>query len=289
MTVTSGKDRGFAFKLLDPTGATYPGRRDGSNEMLYVLPRPGEKWGPWTDHPDPVAPDGKAYGPGGFHAHKRLSWAYAPLRAWPWWMEWEGLLGENLEKVRVSRYRLRRIAPKVLWRALRPPFSWGKGANLAYANLRGADLRHADLRFADLRDADLCSVELRFADLCCASLRYADLRYADLRDTKLRHADLRDADLRCAKLCKSDLYSVDLHSTDLRYADLRKAELRFAWLYYTDLRFADLREASLINADLCHADLRCADLRCADLRNAELDHADLTDARIDNAVGLLGG
>ena len=100
-------ETGYGFKILDPTGATYPQqRRDGSREMVYALPRPEEKWGPWMEHPNPAEPDGKACGSGGFHVHKRLSWAYAPVRGWPWFAQWRGLIGEDDEKVRLSRQEI---------------------------------------------------------------------------------------------------------------------------------------------------------------------------------------
>ena len=257
-------ERGHAFKLLDPTGATYRQRRDGSTEMVYTLPRPGEKYGPWMEHPHPTEPDGKACGPGGFHAHKRLSWAYAPLRAWPWWMEWEDLIGEDEDKVRVRRCRLRRIAPKLLWRAMRRPFNWGKRAYLRGANLRRADLRGANLSRADLSDADL---------------RGADLRGADLRDTYLDHADLHGADLGRAALRGADLSGADLSS-----ADLSRADLRGAYLYGADLRDADLSRADLSGADLSGANLDYADLRDADLRDADLHGAYLGCADLSGAM-----
>ena len=145
------EDHGFGFRMLDPTGASYPSRRDGSNEMLNPLPRPWEKWGPWYDHPNPAEPDGEACGPGGFHIHKRLSYAYAPSRAYPWWCEWQHKLGEDDRKLRVTRIRLRRIAPKVLWRWLR--LGLGKEADLSGADLSGAYLYCAYLGGAYLRGA----------------------------------------------------------------------------------------------------------------------------------------
>jgi len=146
-------DTGYGFKFLDPTGATYPRRRDGSNEMLYALPRPGEKWGPWMIHPNAAVRDGPSCGPGRYHVMLKLSAVYAPRHWWPWFCQWRGVVGSDSEKVGVTNLRLRRIAPKVLCRALRPPFNWGREAILQRADLSGADLREADLSGADLREA----------------------------------------------------------------------------------------------------------------------------------------
>ena len=187
---------GYGIKILDATGATYHTRRGGRAETVYALPGPDEKWGPWNVHANPAEPDGLACGSGGFHAHRRLSWAYGPPRGWPWFALWRGLLGEDDEKVRVREIRLRRIAPAVLWRAMRPPFDWGRGADLRWANLMAADLMRADLYEADLR----------WANLRGANLSGADLRWADLRGADLHEADLHGADLRGADLSGADLY-----------------------------------------------------------------------------------
>jgi len=148
-------DTGYGFKALDPTGATYYTRRDGTSETVYPLPRPGEKWGPWLEHHDPATPDGKPCGSGRFHVWRMLSLKYGPSGAWPWFVEWQGYIGGNEEKLGVQRLRLRRIAPKTFARALRPPFHWGKGADLYGADLYGADLRGANLSGADLSEANL--------------------------------------------------------------------------------------------------------------------------------------
>ena len=191
---------GYGFKILDPTGATYHERRDGSQEIIYALPRPGKKWGPWNVHPCPAEPDGEACGHGRFHLHKRLSFAHAPTRGWPWFAQWEGLVGEDDEKIAVRRLRLRRIAPRVLWRALHSPFNWGceadlSWANLSWANLHGANLHGADLHGADLRWANLGEADLTGANLSWADLHGADLRWADLTGANLSWADLRWANL----------------------------------------------------------------------------------------------
>ena len=136
------------FKLLDPSGCTV---RDGKS-FAYILPRPDQKWGDWLAHPNPVAPDGRDCGPGGWHLMKQLGSQYAPRSWWLWYAQGKGLLGESNEKARFASVRLRRITPKVFARCLRPPFNWGSGADLRYADLRYANLRGADLRDANLRD-----------------------------------------------------------------------------------------------------------------------------------------
>ena len=134
---------GYGFKALDPTGATYPNRRAGSCEMLYALPHPGEKWGPWMEHPNPAIPDGHACGAGRFHIWKKLSGKYGPVNWWPWFVQWENEIGHDNTKIGVTRLRLRRITPKTLHRALR--LGWGSRADLRYADLHDADLSGADL------------------------------------------------------------------------------------------------------------------------------------------------
>lgn len=159
------------IKFLDALGATY---FDGK-ATYYPLPRDGEKWGPWFRHPEPGEKDGEPCGPGGWHQMKRLSAAYAPHGWWPWWSQAGELLGEDDERRRTVEIRLRRIRKAVLWRALRPPFNWGRGANLVGANLVGADLRKANLRGANLRGADLMGANLVEANLRGANLEEADL------------------------------------------------------------------------------------------------------------------
>jgi hypothetical protein len=173
------------FKFLDASLAThYKGV-----ETVYPVPAPGEKWGPWLEHPEPVEPDGGDCGPGGYHLMKVCSAEYAPINWWPWWAE----VGESARKARYHRVRLRRISPAVWYRAL--CLGWGRSANLRNANLRNANLRNANLRSADLRNADLRNANLRNADLWNADLRYANLWNADLRYANLWNADLRYANL----------------------------------------------------------------------------------------------
>jgi hypothetical protein len=138
------------FKFLHPDGCTY---HDGK-QFIYDLPGPGQKWAR-TDHPTPGKPDGMACGPGGLHAMKGLDASYAPpLGWWPWWCREVGVrLGADETKIRNTALELRRISPRTLARCLRPPFNWGRRANLDGADLRGADLRGADLRWANLDGA----------------------------------------------------------------------------------------------------------------------------------------
>jgi len=157
-------DSGYGFKALDPTGATYPdNRRDGSGVMLYALPRPDEKWGPWMDHPNPAEPDGRECGHGRFHIWSSLSLEYGPRNPWPWFVQWEVKIGGDGRKLGVRRLRLRRISPRVLARSLRSPFNWGFGACLSNICLSGANLYAANLYAANLRDADLSDANLRDA------------------------------------------------------------------------------------------------------------------------------
>ena len=152
-------DRGYGFKFLNGYGATVYNNKD----FIYPLPQPSEKWGPWIEHPEPSKPDGNDCGGGRLHVMKKLSADYAPSGWWPWFCEWEGLIGESDEKEGVIRLRLRRIPRKVFWKIIR--MGYCKGADLWGADLWKADLRGANLREADLRGANLWEADLRKADL----------------------------------------------------------------------------------------------------------------------------
>ena len=176
----------YGFKALDQTGCTY----FEGQAFVYNLPRRGEQWA-LTEHPEPGQFDGNECGPGGLHVHNRLSLEYGPPGSWPWFARYrvEAVLGSSEQKTRVTQMELRRIHPRVLARALRPPFNWGKGANLRWANLSGADLYGADLSGADLSGADLSEVDLSEVDLCEADLYRAYLRGADLSGANLDEAN----------------------------------------------------------------------------------------------------
>jgi hypothetical protein len=225
------------FKFLDASLAThYKGV-----ETVYPVPAPGEKWGPWLEHPEPVEPDGGDCGPGGYHLMKVCSAEYAPINWWPWWAEGDGLVGESARKARYHRVRLRRISPAVWYRAL--CLGWGRSANLRSANLSDANLRNADLRNADLSDANLSDANLRNADL-----RNANLSDANLSDADLRYANLRNANLSDANLSDADLRYANLSDANLRYANLSDANLSDANLSDADLRYANLWNANLSDA-----------------------------------------
>ena len=127
------------FKFLDPAGCTY---YHHNKAFAYNLPRANQKYA-GTQHPKPSDPDGYPCGPGRLHLMKSLNAKYAPVPWWPWWAVGVGLIGEDDEKAAYAAVRLRRIRRDVFWRALRPPFNWGSGANLRLADLYGADLRKA--------------------------------------------------------------------------------------------------------------------------------------------------
>ena len=152
-------DHGYGFKFLNPYGATQYNNED----FLYPLPLPDQKWGEWIEHPDPAEPDGNDCGPGRLHVMLRLSAQYAPNDWYPWFVEWEGLIGESNEKCGVRRLRLRRITTKAFHKIIRTGYC--RGADLTGANLRGADLTGANLRGAYLRGANLRGANLRGAYL----------------------------------------------------------------------------------------------------------------------------
>ena len=141
------EDHGYGFKFLNPYGAT---EYDG-NDFIYPLPAPDQKWSDWVEHPDPVEPDGNDCGEGRLHVMNTLSAQYAPSNWWPWFCEWEGIIGASEEKVGVRRLRLRRINKRAFWKIIR--MGYCSGAYLRGAYLRGANLSGADLSGAYLRGA----------------------------------------------------------------------------------------------------------------------------------------
>ena len=167
------------FKFLDPAGCTY---YDGQ-PFAYNLPGRDEKWSEPTMHPDPAEPDGEACGPGRLHLMNDLGAQYAPANWWPWWARGVGEeIGGDKEKTAFAGVELRRIERRVLWRALRPPFNWGKRANLSRANLSWANLSWANLSWANLSRANLSRANLSRANLYGADLSRADLYGADLHE-----------------------------------------------------------------------------------------------------------
>ena len=167
------------WKFLSPNGCTY----HAGKEFRYNLPRVGEKWGEWTEHPDPAEPDGRDCGAGRLHIMRVFSSLYAPRHWWPWYAEGEGLIGESAEKLGVARVRLRRVSRDAFLKMMRM-------GRFRCADLRGADLRGANLRGADLRGAYLGDANLRDANLRDANLGGAYLGGADLEDLIKRGAIL---------------------------------------------------------------------------------------------------
>jgi hypothetical protein len=152
------------WKFLTPYGAT---EYDGT-ETIYPLPQSGEKWGPWFEHPEPGIVDGAPCGPGGWHFMRRPDARYAPRNWWPWYCQVNGILGQNQERGRAVKIRLRRINKRTWWRIIR--LGWCSGADLRYANLRAANLFAAYLFGANLIGADLRGADLSGANMCAAKL-----------------------------------------------------------------------------------------------------------------------
>lgn len=197
------------YKFLDPMLMTY---FQGIG-TVYPVPGPGEKWGPWLVHPRDYSPDDMACGPGGFHLMKNLDARYAQIPWGAWYAEGDGLLGEDLEKARFSRVRLRRIPRKTLHRLLRLGASSGKV--LSGASLSNADLRDADFRLTVFRNSNLHGANLTGADLAGAALMNANLRYANLD-----RADLQDANLARASLTNISFSYTNFKGTNLHHAIL---------------------------------------------------------------------
>jgi len=236
------------FKIL---GASYCTWFKGK-QTEYAVPGPGVKWGPVMRHPKPAPPDGKPCGPGRFHLMKYLSLVFHP-GGYPWFAEYWEVTGEDEEKVAVPALRLRRIDRRVLCRALRPPFNWGRYSDLGWINLSKGDLHGANLRGASLYLAALVEADLRWADLTGADLTNANLARANLREANLIGADLGWANLRWANLTG---------------ANLTNAVLCWSYLLDADLRGADLTRADLTNANLTRANVTGANLTGANLTGA---------------------
>ncbi len=141
----------YGFKFLSPDGCTY----HNGVETQYVLPRPGEIWGPVMRHPEPAEKDGKDCGPGRYHFMTQLSANYAPVDWYPWYARSPiaSVVGEIAEKYSATECQVRRISREVWWRMIR--MGWCVGANLVGANLGDANLWNANLGGANLRGAYL--------------------------------------------------------------------------------------------------------------------------------------
>lgn len=197
------------YKFLDPMLMTH----FRNIETVYPVPGPGERWGPWLFHPRDYQPDDMACGPGGFHLMKNLDARYAQVPWGVWYAKGEGLLGEDFEKARFSRVRLRRIPRKTLHRLLR--LGAATGRVLSSASLSSADLHNANFRYTVFRNSNLYGAILRGANLAGATLTNANLRYANLDN-----ANLQDANLSCANLTNIDFSYTNFKGANLYHAIL---------------------------------------------------------------------
>jgi hypothetical protein len=86
----------YGFRFLNAAGGTKPG---SDREHYSVLPRPGQKWSDWTEHPNPASPSRLACGPGRLHVILQLYAKYAPAGWWVWYARWrpEDELGRSSE------------------------------------------------------------------------------------------------------------------------------------------------------------------------------------------------
>jgi hypothetical protein len=149
----------YGWKFLTPWGSTEGRDMPGTSHKqaqqpatYYPLPQPGQKWGDWLIHPEPVF-DGDDRGPGRFHMMNALNAVYAPGNWWVWFARGKGVAGQSDEKTGVIAIQLRRVRPEVFWRIVR--LGWCQNANLPRANLYGANLDGANLRGANLDGANL--------------------------------------------------------------------------------------------------------------------------------------
>ena len=197
---------GYGWKALSPDGCTYY----NGDEYQYILPRPGEKWGPVNVHPDPAQPDGRDCGSGRFHVHNKPTYQYGPSSCWLWYVRYpkSAIVGSSGEKTGVIALQLRRVSRNSFIRMIR--LGWLTGANLYGAYLRGANLDRANLTDANLTGAHLTDANLRGADLTRANLTRAYLRGANLDRANLTDAHLYGADLRDANLDRANLHGAFL-------------------------------------------------------------------------------
>ena len=157
---------------------------------------------------------------------------------------------------------------------------------LASVHLPKAKLNNANLSGAVLDDANLEAAELRGANLSGASLTDANLKGAVMDGSNLRAANLRRASLTNSILRGADLTNADLTASDLRGADLRGAILTNATLFLADLNgdATQLQLANLADADMSAVDAREAHFEGARFDRTSLRGADLTDAKIADAI-----
>ena len=157
---------------------------------------------------------------------------------------------------------------------------------LALVHLPKAKLNNANLSGAVLDGAELGAAELRGANLSGASLTDANLNGAVMDGSNLRAANLRRATLTNSILRGADLTNADLTAADLRGADLRGAILTNPTLFLANLSgdTTQLQLSNLTDADLSAVDAREAHFEGARIHRTSLRGADLTRAKIANAI-----
>lgn len=122
------------------------------------------------------------------------------------------------------------------------------------------------------------------ANLARAEMVEANLAKANLAKANLSGADLHQADLRGANLIEASLVNTDLCGANLEGVYLSEANLSKAYLYKAKLQYANLGRADLYGARLRGANLRGAILGGANLQDADLGETDLSGARWDETT-----
>ena len=142
------------------------------------------------------------------------------------------------------------------------------GYNFDYAKLVGADLIGANLHNANFLLADLTGARLSDANLVDAMLLITNLTRARLTRANLGGANLYGANLTGAWLDDANLTEANLTEANLTEANLTEANLTNAKLYGTILANAKLYGTILENASCQTARFTAADLTGAKLWEA---------------------
>jgi len=277
----NGEEEGYGIKVLSPTGATYPARRGGADIMEYALPRPGEKWGPWNIHPKPSKPDKEGCGPGRYHAWRGLRVQYGPPQGYPWFAHWRKRVSSSEDKIGALEIRLRAIQPKVLHRALCPPFNWGQNTFFDGLDLSGVRLQRADLHSTIMVNCNLQDIVLRDADLSGTALKKCILASAHIHDTNLRgsqfdYSQLNDVVINRAVTEGRALWIRESHGISLT---LRESDVKLC-IYSSDLPclniiYSNVRDTVIENSNLRGAALQLTTFKRCTFRNVDFSLAKL--------------
>jgi len=127
-------------------------------------------------------------------------------------------------------------------------YSKGNGATFTIARLWSADFTYAELVDSDFTGAQLQGASLVGANLLGADLTEARLIAVSLQGSSLVGAKLSKAQLIGASIAGAQLQAADLGGADLEAADLSDSSMQGSLFGETNLRLADLTKAKIWNA-----------------------------------------